>query len=107
MEVQLQVTSIINMDNICMNELTLKKDLLSFLAMSDYDALAATLTFAAGITSPNSLCDNIAISDDHLVEGDEKVLISATFKNSPLGISFLNNYAFITIKDNDCEYEKG
>ena len=85
----------------------LRKIYFSFLAMSDYDALAATLTFAAGSTSPNSLCDNIAISDDHLVEGDEKILISATFKNSPLGISFLNNYAFITIKDNDCEYEKG
>lgn len=76
-------------------------------AMSDYDPLVANLTFVAGSTGPNSLCENIAISDDHLVEGDEKILISATFRSSLLGVSFLNNHAFIIIKDNDCEYEEG
>ena len=72
--------------------------------MSDYNPLAATLTFPAGGTGPNSLCDNIGIVDDNLVEGDEVIVASAAFRNFTHGIGFVSDRASITINDNDCEY---
>ena len=75
----------------------------SSLALSDYDPLAATLTFTAGSTGPNSLCENIGIIDDNLVEGDEVITVSAAFRNSIHGIGLLSDRASITINDNDCE----
>jgi hypothetical protein len=83
-------------------EITVQTSLIGTTATaSDYEPYTFILTFTPGIRGPQSICGNIQIIDDILVEEDETIEVTASFEQSEPEITLIRNTASTTILDND------